>query len=198
MVHIGEKSFYDNVQKELNASDKIIYEGVESNKWYHNFSSYKNVGKKLGLISQNEGLNFINLKEKLIHVDIDATDWDNEFSKIPFKIKLLHIFLNPILRFLFLFKFFQNKFIKMDNVEDVTEYDDVDKKDYYFQKRRDQVILEKIDNIYHSLKDEKNEYIISLIYGAKHCPYIFHRLSEKYNFKIIKAKYLTVYNNSSI
>jgi hypothetical protein len=194
MVHIAIKEFYDEVQSILEKSNKIIVEGVISNKWYNQAPSYKKVGENLGLTSQHEGINYETIQDKIIFADIDAHNWDQAISKVSVRIRLMIFFIDPILKMLFHFEYFQKKIIKRINVEDLEDYENDSQMNELLIKIRNKYIFEKIVNVYKEIGESSEENIISLVYGAKHCPTIFHLLSSKLNYKVSKSWYLTVHS----
>ncbi|MEM9823533.1 MAG: hypothetical protein AAF985_20785 [Bacteroidota bacterium] len=71
MIHIGSESYYEQVFQLATACDEIFYEGLRLPYARLNWVQYKNVADKLGLVTQREQFKYKQLKDKLVHADLD-------------------------------------------------------------------------------------------------------------------------------
>ena len=103
MIHIGSPDYYNEIKSKLDGYDFIIFEGVKSSKVRLLTASYRYLTrrKKLGLITQKEGLSLRNYKSKLIHGDVDSIEFNN-WEMIPKYQRAL--FFNIFATLWFLFK----------------------------------------------------------------------------------------------
>jgi hypothetical protein len=205
MIHIGDQNYYEEVQKRLMDCQYIIYEGVKSFRgalltWSYRFTSKR---KRLGLITQRDGLKLHELKSKLLHSDISQSEFDKSWSQLPLKLRLLLIFVVPFFS-LYLFLFATRSFIAKNlcledlptRDEIIHSDDDFDKLDKLLGTKRDKIIMNCIEQEY--LSKKKMDVQIGVIYGAKHIVPIIKFLMAKYGFKVVKAEWITVFNINQI
>jgi hypothetical protein len=201
MIHLGEQNYYEEVQKRLMDCQYIIYEGVNSFRgamltWSYRFLSKR---KRLGLITQGDGLRLRELKSKLLHSDVSQSEFDKSWSQLPLKLRLLLVFVVPFYS-LYLFLFATRSLIAKNlRLEDLPSRDEIIHSDDDFKKlddllgsKRDKIINTYIEQEF--LRKRKMDVLIGVIYGAKHIVPIIKFLMAKYGFKVVKAEWITVFN----
>lgn len=195
MCHIGSKEFYQDVMKEMDKCDKILYEGVRVKG--AKFMTYEKVAKRLGLTAQYHEVEMKKYKEKLIHADFDEQKAQEEWGKVAWTERFAFKVFTPI--FFTIAPFFLNKrkFAKLlKNDNELVDYDPLkddkpDSLDLFMLKKREDVIFQEVDKIMQNDNGEIKR--IGILYGAGHMRNVIHYLKTKYKFKMKDSWFLTVF-----
>jgi len=202
VVHIGTVNYYNNINKILEKSDLIIYEGIPSKKIRIITATYKivKIVKRLDLITQSNGINYKKIQNKLIWNDINKNDFDNSWNNLSIFFRLLLFIIVPI--YLIYILIFGTKNLIANNLQlddlpsskDI-EYEsingDFNKMDKIILKKRDKIIIKNLKKYYNENKNK--EIKVVLLYGAKHMVIILKFLFS-INFRIVSSSWIKIFN----
>lgn len=194
MVHIGEKRYYQEINKMINELNHVLLEGCSIKKSSRDLGKYNIVAKALGLSTQDSEIHFpedINI----INIDIDDNNLNEGIKEISLREKLF-------------LKSYDKKMKKISKIENLKElvkrilsypfgsdYALINpKKHYYFKNRekdkldliiqndRDEIFQKKLTEYINDNKDRKYRFDIGIMLGSSHMPAVY-RVLEKFNFK---------------
>jgi hypothetical protein len=97
MVHIGSADYYSQLRKKLEGCDVILFEGVRGLRTRILTLSYRLVAKRarLGLVVQGKSL-LLGLPARLVHTDVTAAEFEENWSQIPWRFRLAIVFIAPL------------------------------------------------------------------------------------------------------
>ena len=201
MIHVGTTNFYDEVKRGLSKCDLILIEGVASKKSALLTLSYRIVRriKRIGLVTQKEALSLLDLRERVIHVDMQGDTFDNGWAMLPLSVKAIMYCGVPI--FVAYLLLFGTRNIIAENIsmDDLPSRDEILNSDEEFGKldsllvdQRDQIIISKINSLYETSRQENK--VVGVVYGAAHMRNIILFLSEKLGYRIVGSEWLTVFD----
>lgn len=196
MVHVGEPEYYEQINGLLGQCQQILYEGVQSKISTIVTFSYRLLAenKDIGLIDQGEGLKLRELNAELFHADMSQELFEMEWTKIPFRLRLMILLAAPIIGIFN--KFFGGKEILAfgGNVDDLPGARDGCSDDNPFSElivtKRDRVLIQHIEEHFQSNKSKK--LTVGIIYGARHMPAIVRLLSIKLKYRVSDSSWVTV------
>lgn len=71
VVHVGRREYYELAYKKLNENDYVLYEGFgEATRSEKKQGTYRSSAQKMGLVSQDEAINYRRLPAKWIRADL--------------------------------------------------------------------------------------------------------------------------------
>lgn len=201
MVHIGSEKFYQKVSEKLSQCDLILAEGVNSKKVNFLTISYRVVKfmKRVDLVTQNEGLNFSQFKDKIFNSDICRKDFDKNWTSISFYFRFLLFLFIPFYSFYMMI--FGSREIIAKNIatEDLPDSNEIffqddktDKLDEVLIDKRDKILIENIRKAISNNQEVKTR--IGILYGAVHMRNIVNYLMNDLNYKIADSEWLVVFD----
>lgn len=197
MVHIGEKTYYEEIETKLSESDIILYEGLKMQNNRLRIENRKILANRLGLVTQSK-MNLKQFKEKLIHADLDPDTAKLKWTKLPIIDRLKSNFFFPVYMYFQDRTLTRSKFVKyfMKSNEDIDKsegpmFDKKGRLQNYFHYERDKILFSKIDQTIE--KNKVGTKHISIVYGAAHMKSIFRYLNNKYEYQVIKGAFVDVF-----
>lgn len=199
MVHIGSQTYYQQVRVQLEACDEILYEGVHLKATRLITRQYKNIAKKLNLVTQNEHLSLRGLEAKLVHADYNKKSGKQAWRELrpTEKIKLALIIPATL--------FVQNRLLTREILakkfmtsaeEDYLAYGPVpDEKgtaENLILNAREQIIFKHINR--KMQEDTSTEKVIGIIYGAAHMKKIARYIIDKHGYIPRSGSFLKVFD----
>ncbi|MDC7241092.1 MAG: hypothetical protein PQJ50_12110 [Spirochaetales bacterium] len=204
MIHIGEKSFYDEVNLIIDEANHILYEGVKTGARHSDFGKYRKMAAMDGdLTAQYDSIRFPE-DIKRINIDISADEFKSGRSPIPFQSifreKVSLLLLNLYLKKHSLKNLLKNQF----SYPAADKYKLVDPKNHYFfthrkkdryslliENRRDEIFRENLRNYIDENKNREYPLESCILVGDNHMPAVYRELEEQ-GFKWQLHKTLTV------
>lgn len=199
MLHIGSQAYYQQVRTQLETCDEILYEGVHLKATRLLTRQYKNMAKKLNLVTQNEHLSLRGLAAKLVHADYNKKSGKQAWRELRSTEKIKLALIIPAMFFV------QNRLLTreilakrfMTSAEDnYLAYGPVpDEKgtaENLILDAREQIIFKHISR---KMKDDTStEKVIGIIYGAGHMKKIARYLIDKHGFVPRSGSFLKVFD----
>ncbi len=197
MIHVADKSFYDEVVNQLSECDVVLTEGVKTRTGTLLTASYRYFAKnqKLGLVLQsNMSLDTLNADIK--HADVDSGDFSKKWAELPFLQRYLIPALAPIYG-LYLRFFGTRESIGKGMHLDLHDHNDELLDDNETFEKIEEVILDWRDkhligiidkHISDSDVDQKS---IGIVFGARHMRAVILHLHSQ-NYKVAASDWLTI------
>jgi hypothetical protein len=201
MIHIGEKAYYEEVQRRLAECDLIFLEGVKSKRASLLVYSYEVVGKikRLDLVTQKALRLSHNLREKVFNPDIGTVEFDAGWSNIPLSTRVL---LSLTLPFYVIYLYLwgtRNLLAENIALEDLASREEIIQQDENFDKledlivdQRDQKLIDAIEKFRSQNNGEKK--LVGIVYGARHMRTVTNFLLRELGYSVINAQWVTVFN----
>ncbi len=177
MVHIASAAFYERISEDLKRCDFILYEGVDWRKSKRRHHLYDLAARNLGLAAQENKLIFPQ-NAKAVNIDMPSQEFRTRFEHIPFRYRLLLLFLRPILWGITKVPAIKAEIKKHlivwnDHRHVYNEEDELEK---LICTERDKCIVTNIDHFFHDhIHCEKTSFV-AVVFGAAHMPAISHCL----------------------
>jgi hypothetical protein len=196
MIHIGQQSFYDQVNADALQHDVVLIEGVRSPVTRLLTSSYRWIDKdKLGLIVQPKLAEGIG-KARIVHADLSPDEFHREWAKLPLWLKLVAFIFGPVVgiqRRLFATR---RSLAKAMEQEDLLSADEILNFDPRFAALRRTILHVRDERLIEKLGEEldrKEEHprAIAVIYGAAHMRAVLAELKRR-NFRTAGASWQMV------
>lgn len=201
MVHVGSKQFYEEVSRRLAKCDLILAEGVDSKKANLLTRSYRIVKriKRLGLVTQQEGMEVSGFREKIINVDIGRYAFDESWSSLPLMLKAQIFLFTPF--YVIYLLFFGTRETIAENLaledlpspeEILLQDDDFDKLDSLLIDERDRRLIHHIESLHQANGRDKKR--VGIVYGAMHMRNVTNFLLQKLKYRVAQAEWLPVFD----
>ena len=202
MVHIGSSDYYSQVHKKLNECDVILFEGVRTSRARVIALSYRFIARRrrLGLVTQDASL-FRGLRGRLIHADVGPGEFNDNWSQIPWHIRLAILLISPLYggyHYLTATKESIGKKMKKEDLasaEDVMSGDFAPSVDAAILTSRDTKLVAAIDSMVASASSPAT---IGIVYGAAHMQAVTAALMEKHHYRIDGSEWLTVFDYAGV
>jgi hypothetical protein len=200
MIHVGSPEFYAEISSRLANCDLILAEGVKSRKANLLTLSYRFVRhvRRMGLITQQEGLRVELFRAKLFNADIDGATFDQGWSSLPISWRMQIMILLPI--YVLYLALFGTRQTLAENIaiEDLPSDEEILLNDEAFEKyeslligERDQILIGHI----RQLDANQNEpQTIGIVFGAQHMRNTTRFLLQNLNYRITKAEWVKVFD----
>lgn len=198
MVHIGDKSFYDEVSCRLNGCQAIIYEGVQGFRSKLLTQAYRITAQKrsLNLALQHDEIRIEDHEAHKIHADISSEGFEANWRSLPWLQQVGLTILAP------LYGFWTYLFATRESLARGKSTDSLSNA-YALRKgesavairdviltKRDEIIVSQIDKYIEDCKGESKT--AAILFGAGHMPAIVSHLSEKYGYSSKRAEWISV------
>lgn len=197
MIHVADKSFYDDVLELLADCNVVLTEGVRTKTGTLLTASYRYFTKnqKLGLVLQST-MSLDDLNADIRHADVASDDFSKKWAELPFFQRFLIPMLAPIYG-LYL-RFFGTR-------ETIGKGMDLNLHDHNDAILDDNETFEKIGEIILDWRDEHligiiNDYMqqtegvkrsVGIVFGARHMRAVIHHLREQ-NYKVTASDWVNV------
>ena len=196
MIHVGDPSYYKEIQKRLEGCDNIVFEGVKSSKTWFIVQAYSIMAKRksLGIVTQREALKIKDKGFNLIHGDISTEDFEKSWKNIPLFFRLGILILAPLYGCLQYLVANRNSLASNRNVDSFPAYDKYfdDEAKQAFEKTilddRDKILVDVLKK--HIDSNIQNKESTAVIYGAKHMPIVLSLLTRFYDYKVTKSEWV--------
>ncbi len=200
MIHIGSKEFYEEVGRRLAACDLILMEGVDTKKATMLTLSYRIVSKirRMGLVTQREGLKVTDLRSKILRSDIEGHAFDKRWATLPMFLKLQLLLFVPLYA-MYLFIFGTRETIAAHiALEDLPAREEILLQDESFEQldvllidERNRRLIQSIEKLYQAKQKDKKT--VAIVYGAQHMRNAAGFLLHKLKYRIVNAEWITVF-----
>ena len=199
MIHIGSPKFYSAVQERLNTCDVVLYEGVRSPSGWILTLSYRIVARRrrLGLITQSQGLSMTDLRGKLIHADVDGREFGIAWARIPWYWRFGILIVAPlfgVFRYLTATRESIGQHLRLEDLPSRNETNRGDSPpgfEHALGASRDTKLIAALEAQLASADSAK---CVGVLSGAAHMRAVTDLLIVKYRFRMIAAEWLEVIN----
>jgi hypothetical protein len=197
MVHIGSADYYSQLRKKLGECDVILFEGVRGLRTRILTLSYRIVAKRarLGLVVQAKSL-LLGLPARLVHTDVTAAEFEENWSQIPWRFRLAIVFIAPLYGTYLYFTASRESIGKNLKREDIPSSDDEARADLV--PELEEAILgnrdAKLVAALESLLTGKVPNTVGIVYGAAHMKAVTNLLMGKYRYRVGQSEWLTVFD----
>lgn len=200
MIHIGEKRFYEEIGRRLAECDLIFVEGVGSKKAKMLVLIYGAIEKIKGfdLVTQH-ALKLSDFGDRVVNTDMEAETFDVNWSSLPLYTRaMLFVFVPFVVVYLYLCgtRSVIAEHLAVDDLpsrdEILSSDEDWDKIDEVIVARRDQVLVERIKQLYEEQRGRKR--VVGILYGASHMRAVAGFLLSKLKYRVTKAEWVTVFD----
>jgi len=212
MIHIGSKTYYENVLENLKTCDEIFYEGLElldSKAEFHQkitlrnlnltFNQYELIAEQLDLVTQSKHFNLRKLNIPLTHVDFNPETGRKAWNRLKFVEQIKLTFVKPIRMFYYhlgISRAFLAKAFMTSNEEAYLAYGPIEDEDStaenFVMNEREQIIFKKIDERINA--ESSIDKTIGIVYGAAHMKSIARYLIDQHNYVPRSGKFVRVFN----
>src|SRR5258708_1843843 len=201
MIHIGSPGFYAAVQARLNTCDVILYEGVRSPSGWILTLSYRIVArrKRLGLITQSQGLSMKMLRGKLLHADVTAAEFGVAWARIPWHWRLVILTVAPLFGAIQYLTASGESIGKHMSLEDVPSRNDMERSngppglEHALGASRDAKIIAALEAQVTAVGNTKS---VGVLFGAAHMKVVTDLLIVKHGFRVTPAGWLEGSNSA--
>ena len=196
MVHIGDKSFYDEVSHRLNGCQTIIHEGVPGFRTRLLTQAYRITAKKksLNLTLQNDEIRIKDHAVRKIHADVSSDGFAENWRGLPWLQQIGLSILAPLYGvWTYLFST-RESLARGRSTDSLTNAYALRKDDStiavrdVFLTKRDEFIVSQIDSYLDTCRSEGET--AAILFGAGHMPAIVSHLSEKHGYSSKKAEWI--------
>ncbi|WP_108810801.1 hypothetical protein [Sphingorhabdus sp. Alg231-15] len=197
MVHVADRSFYDEVLKRLASCDVILTEGVRTKTGTLLTASYRYFTKnqKLGLVLQST-MSLDNLTADIRHADVASGDFSKKWAELPFLPRFLIPIIAPVYG-LYLRYFGTRESIGKSMGLDLHDHNDAILDDNEIVEKMEEVILDWRDKHLigiingHIQQTEDDKKSVGIVFGARHMRAVIHHL-HKQNYKVTRSDWASV------
>jgi hypothetical protein len=199
MIHIGCADYYGQVRKRLETCDVILFEGVRTMRSQVVTLSYRLIAKRrrLGLVVQGGASLFSGIRARLIHADVAPGEFNDNWSRIPWHIRIAIMILAPLygaFQFLTATKESIGRRLKTEDLassDDVLRGDFAPELDDAILSRRDAKLVAAIESLVTAAATEAT---IGIVYGAAHMKAVTTVLMEKHHYRVAESEWITVFD----
>jgi hypothetical protein len=200
MIHIGSPQFYDKITEHLRKADAVIFEGVRSRKG----AVLRRMQRLLvrfnrdGLIHQREGLDSGALRAKLVHGDVSAATFEQEWAQIPIWMRMLMWAVLPFAAIYLALTGSKQEMARRLAREDLSSRDEIlDRELPGTLKRaivdvRDAHLLKFLTRYVEEHRDEART--VAVLYGAAHMRPVIDLLTEKLGYRVVSSDWVVVFD----
>lgn len=194
MIHIGDKSYYDKINKLLDEFNHVLVEGVSLGPKYKEIGRYELLSEKLGLSNQWNELRIPD-DIKVVNIDINSNELGRKIKKLHNKEKKLLKTYEKLVKKLDTGDNLKEEIKKLLKYPENINYKLIDPANHYFFEHRKKKSLDLIIendrdyifqyNIEKYIKENRTrEYRLDtgIIVGDNHMPAIYREL-EKNGYK---------------
>ena len=200
MVHVGSPQFYDEVSRRLESCDLILAEGVKSKRVKLLTRSYRIVKhiRRIGLVTQQDGMRVEALRAKILNADIDAGAFDDSWSSLSLWLRAQLFVLIPI--WVLYLLLFGTREVLADNLalDDLPSQEEILEEDEDFAPLhtllidgRDRILLEQVAKL---LNQNQHARRIAIVFGAEHMRNAMKFLMQSHKYYVAKAEWVTVFD----
>ena len=198
MIHIGEKSYYEDIAARASRCDLLLVEGVPSIWARIATRSYALFAARLGLVTQLE-LDLRALRPKVINTDLSAEEFDAAHAELPVAARMILPLFLPLAGLYFLLRGNRELLAEQLETSDLPNREEIlsaseatDALDDLLLSRRDRAFLLRLQSLF---EDSRGKSItIGIIYGAAHMPAIFRFLSDQLHYRVVDSSWSLVFS----
>lgn len=200
MIHVGSREFYEEINRRLSSCDLILAEGVKSKKGNILTLSYRIVKRirRMDLITQHEGMRN-GVRVKTVNADMEGATFDDRWSALPLMLRLQLFLLVPVYALYLLLFGTKDTIAENLALEDLPSTEELLSEDENYERlnrllvdERDQNLLEQIAKV-HEARSERTQRV-GIVYGALHIRSVIALLIQKFNYRVVKAEWVTVFD----
>lgn len=197
MVHIGDKSFYDEVSRRLDDCQTIVYEGVPGFRTRLLTQAYRITAKKksLNLTLQRDAIRINDQEARKVHADVTSEGFAANWRGLPWLQQIGLTILAPLYG-IWTYMFSTRESLAKGRSTDSLSNSNALRKDDsaiavrdVFLTKRDEFIVLQIDKYLDVYKNEGET--VAILFGAGHMPAIVSHLTEKHGYSSKKAEWIS-------
>ena len=197
MIHIGTKEYYESVQTILEGCDEIIFEGVRSFRVLLITTSYRWLTrrKRLGLITQAEGLKLDRLPARLVHADVTAKQFQANWGAIALHHRVALLALAPIVGvwlYLTASRESLGRRQSRDDLPGATEtslFESIPGLGNTILDSRDACLIAALDQ---ARQQDRIGHRVGVVYGAAHMRAVVDFLMAQHGYRVRQSEWLMV------
>jgi hypothetical protein len=199
LLHVGRRSFYEEVSRRLERCDTILVEGISSRRISLLFRAYGMVdrSRRLDLVSQSRGLNFAELQAKLVHADLTRKEFDEHWDRLPIAERLFYALFAPLVLGYMLLVGPERVLARHLQVDDLPTRAEIlmaggpfAKSDELIVDRRDARLLQLVSELDQNQGGDAR--IVGVVYGAQHIRAVARLLLGGLGYHVVQAEWVTV------
>jgi hypothetical protein len=198
MIHIGSAAFYAEVQSSLERCDVVVYEGVRTFRTRLLTLAYRWVArrKRLGLISQGEGIRLKTLTGRLVHGDVSTGEFGASWGRLPLYARMALLAGAPIYGVLLYLTASRESIGRGLSREDTSSREEAAAEDASLGVRkvlvdgRDAKLISVLERILDSAGQEK---CVGILYGAAHMVAVTDWLIGKQGYRVTRGEWVEVF-----
>jgi len=198
MIHIGSAAFYENVRERIERCDVVLFEGVRSLAVKVLTASYNLAArsKRLGLVTQRDGLRLANMKGRSVHADSSAREFEAAWQSVPWHWRVAAMVSAPLYGLWLYFTASRESIGRhlgtedLETSEDIERFADLPELQNAVATKRDARLLAAIAAL---IDQPRNHTNVAIIYGAAHMRVVTRFLSDKYGYRVAEADWLHVF-----
>jgi hypothetical protein len=198
MIHIGERSYYEDVAARASRCDLLLVEGVPSVWARIATRAYGLFAARLGLVTQRE-LNLRTLGPKIVNTDMTADEFNQAYSRLPILAQAILPLLLPLYGLYFLFNGSRERIAKQIETTDLPlrerileATEETDALERLLLGRRDRMFLNRLQSVFDESRGKS--LTVGIIYGAGHMPAIFRYLSQHLGYRVSSSSWAPVFS----
>jgi hypothetical protein len=191
MLHIGEKSYFDEIAHMLQEMNQVLIEGVAISK-NKELGSYIKIARLLGLTSQ---IDTLKMPTDIVvkNIDMPSVQFKHEVKVLPFKEKLKLFFIELFMKKIpkkyasLLHKqmevtlgYSEDERIKLIDPENHYAFMHYKKSklDLLIENKRNEIITKNLDDYILLNTNRSYRMDIAILFGDAHMPYIYKKLKD--------------------
>jgi len=200
MIHLGEISYYETIEKELAEHDLVLVEGVKSPIVSRITSSYRwaAAAPALGLILQSSVFRDTVDGQRVIHADLKQDEFEAYWRRVPLWLRFFAFVLAPYIGFKRRFSASRKDFADGMSMNDIASRDEILSWDARFDSfyhailhARDQRLVEVIAENLDTPKQGIQR--IAVVFGARHMRAVIDYLTAERGYRVASGSWLTVF-----
>ena len=200
MIHIGEQSFYDEVLRELERHDLILYESADHSLAKGLTRDYDKVAasRRIKLVTQRAALTgATQLQGKWVHLDASAEDLSNWWRALPLWQRIL---IRPVRWGVFFWlRHFGDRMTLASRLttadlrtsQEILDHEDGPSIDWLISEQRDKSIVARLEKFHATVADKPLS--IAILFGAAHSRAIVHHLMSRHHYQVFESRWATVF-----
>ncbi|WP_431904714.1 hypothetical protein [Amycolatopsis thermoflava] len=196
MVHLGERSFYDEVSRRLRDHDLIVAEGIigASAGARKLTRTYRHAGghHKLGLVEQSKSM--VDVGVPVVWADLTGSEFDDGWRKVPFTERAIATVGAPLVAgYLRMFGSPEvlARHLKLDDDIAIDRWDPDSGLDRLVSDEREARLVRALQDIHERRHDERID--VAVVYGAAHALPVVQFLMAKLGYVVSSADWVTVF-----
>jgi len=200
MIHVGEQAFYDEVMRELESHDLILYESIDHPLGRSLSRDYERIAAspRIKLVTQRAALSGNpKLRGKWVHMDASGDAFAAWWRQLPLWLRLV---LPPAKWAIFFrLRWFGDRVAlggrlatnDLRSSQEVLDLDEGPGLGWLITEQRDKAIVANLERFHATVADKPVS--IAVLFGAAHMRAITHHLMNHHRFQAFEPRWVTVF-----